>query len=432
METKEVKDLLLGVKSDFEQFKQSNDERLAAIEKGAPDPLLEEKVANISAAMDGKQDALAQIQKRIEQFETAAARRNSTGPQGEDLDQKAAKWAASVAKRRGVQHADQFGAAELTEYRKAFRAMMRRGDSAEAQHAKALSVGVDPDGGYTVEPDTSGRIVQKVFETSPMRQVASAQTIGTDALEGLYDLDEASAGWVGETAGRPETDTPQLGRWRIPVHELYAFPFATQKVLDDSEIDIEGWLADKVADRFARKENAAFVAGDGQGKPRGFLTYPGGTTLPGTIRRFVSGANGAFASSPNGSDVLLDAIYGLKQAYRTGARFFMNRSVVGEVRKLKDSEGRYLWQPGIAAGQPANLLGFPVLEFDDMPDLETGSLSIAFGNMGEAYQIVDRQGIRVLRDPYTAKPFVGFYSVKRTGGDVVNFEALNLIEFSST
>ena len=428
----EVNQVIDGLGRAFEEFKSANDQRLSEIEtKGVADPLLTEKVSKLSEAMDAKQEALAEITKRLEQAETTAARRNRGEASGNDLEAKAAKWAAGNAKRRGIQPEGDFGASELKAYREAFISYMRKGQMSEELHAKALSVGVDPDGGYTVEPDTSGRIVEKVYETSPMRQVAAAQTIGTDALEGLFDLDEASAAFVGESSGRPETDTPQLARYRIPVHELYAFPFATQKVLDDSELDLEAWLAGKVADRFARRENEAFVNGDGVGKPRGFLTYADGTNLPGTIDQYPTGAAGAFASDPDGGDVLLDTIYGMKQVYRAGARWHMNRSVVAEVRKLKDGDGRYLWAPGLAAGMPATLLGYPVLEFEDMPDLGSDSLSIAFANMGEAYQIVDRQGIRVLRDPFTSKPFVGFYSVKRTGGDVINFEAIKLIKFGS-
>ena len=428
MEIKDIKDGMDAIKSAFEQFKQANDERISAIEKGAPDPLIEEKVAKLDEAMDAKQAALDE---RIKSIETLSARRISTGAGGENLDEKALKWAIMNAKARGIAQPEQFTDGDMKSYRDAFTAYMRKGTHAEELHSKALSVGVDPDGGYVVEPDTSGRIVQKIFETSPMRQVAAVQTIGTDALEGLFDLDEASANWVGETGARPATDTPDLARWRIPVHELYAFPQATQKVLDDAMINLEAWLGGKVADKFARTENAAFVNGNGVGKPRGFLTYADGTTLPGTIQQFDTGVNGAFASSPNGGDILLDAIYGMKQQYRSGASWHMNRSVVGVVRKLKNSDGDYLWAPGIAVGQTANLLGFPILEFDDMPDLATGSLSVAFANMSEGYQIVDRQGIRVLRDPYSNKPYVGFYSVKRTGGDVVNFEAIKLVAFKA-
>lgn len=432
MENKQIQEAVEGLGRAFEQFKTANDERIVAIEKGAPDPLLEENVAKLSSALDAKQARMDELSKELEQVAKTAARRvERFAADGEDLDAKAVQWAAGVAKSRGIAAPEQFGAAEMKEYRAAFQAFMRKGRSAEEMYTKALSVGVDADGGYTVDPDTNGRIVTKLFETSPMRQVAAQQTIGTDALEGLFDLDEATGTWVGETAARPETNTPKLAAWRIPTHELYAFPFATQKVLDDSMINLESWLAGKVADKFSRTENAAFVNGDGVGKPRGFLTYGAGTTLPGTIQQVPSGASGAFAAAPAGGDVLLTTIYAMKQGYRSGARWHMNRTVLSAVRKLKNSDGDYLWAPGLAVGQPASLSGFPVLEFDDMPDLGADSLSIAFANMGEAYQIVDRQGIRVLRDPYTNKPYVGFYTVKRVGGDVLNFEAIKLIKFNT-
>jgi len=416
----------------FEEFKATNDVRLEEIKnRGAADPLLEEKIAKLGEAINQKQDVIDALEKRVDGAETAAVRRARADVGADELEGKAHRWAVQNAKRRGISTDIEFGASEMKEYRDAFAAYMRKGQMAEELHAKSLSVGVDPDGGYTVEPDTSGRIIQKVYDTSPMRQVAGVQTIGTDALEGLFDLDEAAANFVGETGARTETATPQLAKWRIPVHELYAFPFATQKVLDDSELDLEAWLADKVADRFARRQNTAFVNGDGINQPRGFLTYADGTNLPGQIEQLATGAAGAFASDPDGGDVLLDAIYAMKQSYRTGARWHMNRETVADVRKLKDSDGNYLWAPGLAADQPATLLGYPVLEFEDMPDIGSDSLSIAFANMAEGYQIVDRQGVRVLRDPYTAKPFVGFYSVTRVGGDVVNFEAIKLIKFGS-
>ena len=196
-------------------------------------------------------------------------------------------------------------------------------------------------------------------------------------------------------------------------------------------VNLEQWLSMKVADKFTRIENAAFVNGSGVGQPRGFLTYPDGTTLPGTIEQKDSGVNGGFATDGTGGDVLLDVIYAMKQSYRSGARWVMPRGVTAEVRKIKDGQGNYIWAPGIAAGQPASLLGYNVVEFEDMPDLATGSLSMAFANFGEGYQIVDRQGIRVLRDPYTNKPYVHFYTVKRTGGDVLNFEAIKIVNFSA-
>ena len=413
----------------FEEFKKANDERLAQIEKkGSADVVTEAKLQKIEADLEKAQ--------KIADEAVLASKRQSrivTDERGEvvDLDRKAQEWASMNARRRGAV-AGSFGAADMDGYKAAFDTFLRKGEEVMGpDERKALSVGTDPDGGYVVNPDLSGRIVMKVFETSPMRAYASVQVISSDALEGLFDLNEASSGWVGETDSRPETNTPQLGKWRIPAHELYAKPKATQKLLDDASINMEAWLASKVAEKFARDEANAFVVGNGVNKPRGFLTYSSGTTLPGTIERFDTGVNGAFAAAPNGGDVLINALYGLKQQYRANATWFMNRATLKLTRKLKDSDGAYLWSPGIAAGQPASLLGYPVASFEDMPDPATDSLSIAVGDMREAYQIVDRLGIRTLRDPYSAKPYVEFYTTKRVGGDVVNFEALKLIEFTA-
>ena len=419
----EVKQAIELVHKSFEEFKTTNDQN-----EKAKDAVLEAKLAKIEADLDKAQ--------KIADDAALAAKRQSrvvTDENGNafDLDAKAQEWADLAARKRG-DRAEKFGATDLDAYKAAFRRLMQKGEQLlGADEMKALSVGSDPDGGYVVTPDTSGRIVQRVFETSPMRAYASVQVISTDALEGLFDLDEAAASWVAETAARPETATPKLGQWRIPVHELSAFPFATQKLLDDASINMEAWLADKVADKFARSESAAFVTGDGAGKPRGFLTYAAGTTLPGTVEQVPTGVSGAFAAAPNGGDVLIDALYGLKAQYRANATWFMNRATTKLTRKLKDQDGAYLWSPGIAAGQPASLLGYPVAAFEDMPDPAASSLSIAVGDMRAAYQIVDRLGIRVLRDPFTSKPFVGFYSTKRVGGDVVNFEALKIVRFNT-
>lgn len=421
---KELKGAIVDVNKAFEEFKSTNDANLKE-----RDVVLEEKLDKVNKdleAAQAKMDEAFLAQKR--------AARVVTDEKGNevDLDAKAHKWANAIARKRGTQ-VGEYGAKDLEAYKSAFNMMMRVGEEkmGNTDEIKALSVGNDPDGGYVVHPDMNGRIVGKVFETSPMRAFASVQTISTDALEGLFDLDEAASGWVGETESRPETDTPQINKWRIPVHELYAKPKATQKILDDAEINMEQWLAGKVAEKFARDEAAAFVNGTGVGRPRGFLTYPDGTTLPGQIEQFDTGVNGDFAAAPNGGDVLIDALYGLKTQYRNNATWFMNRSTTKATRKLKDSDGAYLWQPGIAAGQPATLLGYPIAPFEDMPDIATGSLSIAVGDMRETYQIVDRIGIRTLRDPYSAKPYVEFYTTKRVGGDVINFEALKLVNFQA-
>lgn len=411
----------------FDDFRSKNDQRLKEVEQyGKAKGELEEQVNKMSKRMGDLEEHAS----KLTDIEKAMARhRNTGGADGENVQQKADNFIALACKRRGIPTAS-LSAEEYKAYQKSFSQWMRKGDTIGAEHQKALSVGTDPDGGYLVDPDTSGRIVQKVYETSPMRQFASVQTIGTDSLEGLNDLDEAMSGWVNETETRDETDTPQLGKWSIPVHELFAQPAATQKMLDDSSINIEAWLSGKVAETFARKENTAFVKGDGAGKPRGFLTYPGGTKLNGQIERVKTGANGGFVTGANSGDALIELVYRLKGAYRARGNFFMSRQTQAEVRKLKDADGNYLWTPGIAGSQPSRLLGHNIGEFDDMPNVAAGSLSIAFGDMRSAYQIVDRAGIRVLRDPYSRKPYVLYYTTKRVGGDVVNFEALKLLEFS--
>mgnify|MGYP003629884215 CR=1 FL=1 len=414
----------------FESYKSVNDQRIAEIEKkGVADPLIGEQLARIEADLDKAQRVADNAVLAVKRRE-----RISTDAQGNevDLEAKATKWIRSVSGDKK---------AELTvdgmkDFRAAMDTYMRKGDRAmESAEFKALSVGSDVNGGYVVHPDMGGRIVEFERETSAMRAYASTQTISTDALEGLYDIDEASFEWVAETQTRAETDTPELGAWRIPVHEMSAMPKATQKLLDDAEINIEQWLAGKVSAIFSRGESTAFVTGDGTARPRGFLTYAdlavAGTFENGKIEQFNTGANGAFAAAPDGGDVLINALYGLKATYRANATWFMNRKTTSLTRKLKDSDGAYLWAPGIAAGQPASLLGYPTASFEDMPNPATGSLSIAVGDMRRAYQIVDRSGIRVLRDPYGAKPHVLFYSTKRVGGAVLDFEALKIINFKA-
>jgi HK97 family phage major capsid protein len=213
---------------------------------------------------------------------------------------------------------------------------------------------------------------------------------------------------------------------------MYAEPRATQKLVDDAAIDMEDWLAGKVADKFARAENSAFVNGTGVDQPRGFLSYPAGTDNPGQVLQKKTGVNGGFKADPDGADVLIDMIHALKSQYRASAVFATNRTTLGALRLLKDSQGRMLWQPSIAAGMPSTLLGYPVAGFEDMPDYTTtGSQAIIFADFAEFYQIVDRLGIRTLRDPYTAKPYIKYYTTKRVGGDVANFEAAVTLKFSA-
>jgi HK97 family phage major capsid protein len=241
-----------------------------------------------------------------------------------------------------------------------------------------------------------------------------------------------AVGWVGETDARPQTSSPVLDELSFPAMELYAMPAATAVLLEDSAVNLDQWIAQEVEQVFATQEGTAFVSGDGSNKPKGFLSY---TTVAdaswswGNIGYIASGAAGAFPSS-NPSDVLIDFIYAVKAPYRQNANFVMNRKTQATVRKFKDSTGNYIWQPPAVAGGRASLMGFPVIESEDMPDIAANALSIAFGDFGSGYLVVDRAGVSVLRDPYTAKPYVLFYTTKRVGGGVQNFEAIKLMKFA--
>ncbi|MDE1151400.1 MAG: phage major capsid protein [Micavibrio sp.] len=413
----------------FEAFKDANDQRLREVERrGNADPLTDMKVNRLNAEITRAIDHADSAKKRVDLLETALSRAPST---------KNDDWSEAEGfslERRHVLHND-FGIDAYRQYKSAFRSYLRKNNAGSAlEEIKALSAGSDPDGGFAVTPDMSGRIAALVRDTSPIRQVANVITIGTDALEGIQDLNEATSGWVGETESRSETTAPKIGEYRIPVHEQYAEPRATQKLLDDALFNVEEWLAGKIAERLARMENDAFVNGNGVRKPRGFLTYGAGQPSAGSfsvIEQMPTGASGAFAGSDPG-DALISLIYALKSSYRENAVFMMKRSTLAEVRKLKDADGNYLWQPDFQLKQGGTLLGFDVVEAEDMPAIAANSLSIAFGDFKAGYQIVDRQGIRILRDSFTAKPYVKFYTTKRVGGDVVNFEAIKLLKFAAS
>lgn len=430
----EIAKAVEGINTAWEEQKQTMGELEAQVKKmGAEAPETKAKFDKIEAEIQ-------RVGKVTEEAALAAKRRERRQLDADgreiDFEAKARKWGASAARAFGASGAIEYDADRMAQYKRIQLEYFRKGVSSFGpDEIKALSVGGDPDGGYVVNPDMSGRVVDRMFDTSPVRAYASVTTIGTSELEGLYDDDELDAGWVDETAPRTDTSTPQLGKWSIPVNEMYAMPTATQKFLDDAEINVENWLANKVGDKFARTEAAAFVSGNGVSKPRGFLTYGGWATAGvyqrGALERVKTGVNGGFAAAPNGGDALINVITNLQSRYTGNAYFYMNRFTQGAVRKLKDSDGAYLWSPGIAAGQPASLLGQPIAIFEDMPNIATGSLSIAFGDLRACYTIVDRAGIRTLRDPYTSKPYIKFYSTKRVGGNVLDFAALKLVEFSA-
>lgn len=297
--------------------------------------------------------------------------------------------------------------------------------------AKDLAAGSNPDGGFFITSERSSSISKRIFETSPLRGVANMATTTSDVFEILLDDDEADCDWVGEVSSRPDTDTPQIGLIKIPVHEIYAQPKATQKMLDDAGFDVEGWLANKVATRIGRKENTSFVVGDGSQKPKGFLDYAAWTTA-GTYQRNAveqinSGTNGSFDA-----DDIIGLQNSLIQEYQSNATFGMNRATFTDVMQLKDSQGRYLLNPAILAqGSDKVLLGNDVIFMDDMPVAATDSLSVVIADFNEFYTIVDRFGIRVLRDPYTSKPHVRFYTTKRVGGAVTNYEAGKILKLAS-
>ncbi|MDP4027017.1 phage major capsid protein [Methylobacterium sp. NEAU 140] len=318
---------------------------------------------------------------------------------------------------------------EEREYKSAFQNFVRTGETGnlKAMQQKALSSGFDPDGGYLVPSQLSTRVIEKVFEVSPIRQVANVQTASSSEIDFPVDADEAEAQWVDETSPRRQTNTPQLGKKKIVVHELSAIPQATERMLEDSAVDVDSWLTKKLANKFARTEGRAFVLGTGRGQPVGFLTYAA-SPEGGAVQRIMSGKADGFPDGSGTADALMEMIYSLKAAYRQNASWLMPRSTQLLVRLMKDDRGNYLWQPGIKDGQPGTLLGYSVRDAEDMPQMAAGSLSIAFGDWHEAYTIVDRIGMTIRRDPFTADPFVKFIARKRVGGDVVNPEAFALLK----
>lgn len=389
----------------FESFKESNDERLALEQKRAGDALIEDKIARINATIDAQQRKLDDI--------VLKSARPAFG-----AEQKATRSAHAI------------------EHKKAFDAYMRGGDAAglATLEAKAMSIGSNADGGYTVPVELETEIGRRLTAVSPIRSIAGVRTISGNVYKKPFMTAGPAVGWIGETGSRPQTTSPTLDQLSFPAMELYAQPAATATLLEDSAVNIEEWLAQEVEAVFAAQEGTAFVTGDGSNKPKGFLSYDTVANASwswGNLGYLASGADGAFAGS-HPSDSLVDLIYALKAGYRQNANFVMNRKTQSAIRKFKDSAGQYLWQPPAVAGGRASLMTFPVVEAEDMPDIAANSLSIAFGDFGRGYLIVDRAGVSVLRDPYSAKPYVLFYTTKRVGGGVQDFDAIKLMKFAAS
>jgi HK97 family phage major capsid protein len=385
----------------FEAFREANDDRIAQIEtRFGEDAVTAEKVDRIGRALDEQKRAMDQL---------------------------------VLKKARPALGRDKSGSFAGGEHKEAFEAYVRRGDerALQAIDQKAMSYGSGPDGGYLVPEETETEIGKRLASLSPIRSIASVRQVSTAVLKKPFSLTGPATGWVAETAARPQTNTATLSELSFPAMELYAMPAATASLLEDSAVDLDQWIASEVEAAFAEQEGLAFVSGNGANKPKGFLDYDtvaDGSWTWGNLGYVATGVDGALpASDP--SDVLIDLIYALRAGYRQNASFVMNRKVQASIRKLKDADGNYLWQPPAAPGSRAMLMGFPVVEAEDMPDAATDATPIAFGDFGRGYLVVDRTGVRVLRDPYSAKPYVLFYTTKRVGGGVQDFNAIKLLKF---
>jgi HK97 family phage major capsid protein len=400
--SEELKKVLEEIGTGFEEYKKTNDARLEEIKKGLGDAgELEGKLARIEAG----------LQKLEEEKSAIEAKLNRPGlVGGEDINP------------------------DKVAYRKAFTGFVRKGNEAgleELQH-KAVQVGVGVDGGYAVPEELSRTIYELEGPSAPMREVCTVLQIGTEDFRQLVDLGGTASGWVGETAARPDTATPQLGEVSPIFGEIYSQPKATQKSLDDIFFDVESWLASSVAKEFATQENAAFTSGNGTNKPKGLLAYPvaltaDGTRPFGTMQYFRTGVAAAFpAAAPE--TLLIDVIHSIKPGYRANSKWMLNGLTLAVMRKWKDGDGNYLWQPGLKEGIPNTILGYGYVENENMPAVAAGALCVTFGNYKEAYHIFDRVGIRMLRDPYTDKPYVKFYTTKRVGGMLMNSEAVKCIK----
>lgn len=389
----------------FSAFREANDERLAQIEhRLSSDVVTEEKLVRIDRALDD-------TKRRLDlQMVEKARPRLSGEPAHND----------SVSR----------------EHKMAFRAYMRSGESTglKTMEEKAMSAGSGPDGGFLVPQPAEREILQRLANVSPIRAIATVREISTATFRKAFPIGAPVAGWTGEVDARAQTNSPQLADMNFPAMELFAMPAATQTLLDDAAVDVEQWLAEEIDTVFAEQEGAAFVVGDGVNKPTGFLSYPVSTHAAwswGKLGYTPTGVAGAFAAS-NPSDQIIDLIYALRAGYRQNARFVMNRKTQSAVRKLKSSGGDYLWQPPASADQSATLMGFGLTEAENMPDIAASSNAIAFGDFRRGYLVVDRLGVRILRDPYSAKPYVMFYTTKRVGGGVQDFDAIKLLRFAAS
>jgi len=387
----------------FAAFRDENDQRLQDIEqRKSADVVTTEKVDRISEALDRQKRA---------------------------IDEFVLKRARPALGRDGLN-----GVADL-EHKEAFESYMRSGEEQKLRtiETKDMSYGSNVDGGYVVPQTIEAEIGRRLAEISPIRAIASVRQVSGPTLRKPFTVTGPVASWAAETGSRTKTDSPVLDQLQFPTAELYAMPAATPSLLEDAVVDLDQWIVSEVETAFAEKEGDAFINGSGTNQPKGFLAYDqedDSTRSWGEIGTLDTGEDGAFAAT-SPADKLLNLIYALKAGHRQNAHWVMNRKTQAMIRKMKDSEGNYLWQPPTSAGARAMLLGFPLVEAEDMPDVSAGATPIAFGDFKRGYLIVDRAGVRVLRDPYSAKPYVLFYTTKRVGGGIQDFDAIKLLKFGS-
>ncbi|HHL3112967.1 phage major capsid protein [Citrobacter freundii] len=398
VDVKDVEQVAQELQANFDAFKEKNDKRLEAVEQEKG------KLAGEVETLNGKLSELDELKSALEE-ELKQVKRPAGGPQS-----KAA-----------------------SEHKTAFIGFMRKGkdDGLRELERKALQVGVDEDGGYAVPEELDRTILNLLKDEVVMRQEATTITVGGANYKKLVNLGGTASGWVGETDARPETDASKLGQIEPFMGEIYGNPQATQTMLDDAFFNVEDWINSELAIEFAEQEEIAFTSGNGTKKPKGFLAYastldPDKTRAFGTLQHILSGAAAGVTA-----DAIIKLVYTLRKVHRNGAKFMMNNNSLFAIRILKDSEGNYLWRPGLELGQPSSLAGYGVAENEQMPDIAADAKAIAFGNFKRGYTIVDRIGTRILRDPYTKKPFVGFYTTKRTGGMLVDSQAIKLLQIGT-
>lgn len=394
VEIKDVQEVAESLQKNFNEFKEKNDKRIDAIEQEKG------KLAGEVETLNGKLTELEKLKTDLE-GELAAVKRPGGG--------NASK--------------------EATEHSKAFNLFVRKGrdDGLKELEGKTMSTESDEDGGYAVPELLDRNIIKLLNDDVVMRQVSTVIQVGSPAYKKLVDVGGIGSGWVGETDPRPATTTPKLEPVTPFWGELYGNPQATQTMLDDAFFNVEAFLQNDLSEEFAEKEEAAFTLGDGDKKPKGYLAYGMDTKKDkdrtfGTLQKLLTASASAITS-----DELITLLYSLRKKYRKGANWMMNNNSVAYVRMLKNSEGDYLWRPGIELDQPSSLLGYAIAENEQMADIGGGENPISFGNFKRGYYILDRMGTRVLRDPYTNKPFVGFYTTRRVGGMLVDSNAIKVL-----